>query len=176
MGSLANIQIGSLSVEREGAVSSLIRRNLTSFNEPGSVLAATFRRLKNLHEIYLQEGCQFLVAVDVSQTTKPIACVGLGPFHGLSFNEGVGEIRDLVVDEAYRGQGIGRLLIESSLQAAKDFGYRRLYLETSKNMLVAQKLFESRGFRAVTGKSPFAAQNGTKDESMPSYYLLENLS
>ena len=171
-----NIQIHPLTIERESAVGSLIRRNLESFNEHETVLVAMFRRLRNLHEIYLQEGCQFLVGMDIAKPDKPIACVGLGPFHGLPLSEGVGEIRDLVVEESYRGQGIGKMLLERSLEAAKKFGYSRLYLETSRSMLVAQKLFESRGFRPVTGKNPLLTTSRDQDGSdVPCYYLLENL-
>lgn len=162
----------SLTVETEGAVASLIRRNLHRFDEQETVLASTFRRLKNLHESYLQEGCQFLVALDAEK--KPVGCVGLGPFHGLPLSEGVGEIRDLVVDENMRGKGLGKLLLDNAVQAAKRIGYRRLYLETSRNMLVAQKLFESRGFRPVTMKSPLSSEK-TGSEILPSYYLLEIL-
>ena len=164
---------GPLSVEKEGAVSSLIRRNLVGFDERESVLVSTFRRLKHLHEAYMQEGCQFWVISDMHQGSKPIGCAGLGPFHGLPLSEGVGEIRDLVVEESMRGQGIGKHLLETALHSAKTLGYRRLYLETSKSMIVAQRLFESRGFRAVTEARFVTGSTGAPD--VPCYYLLENL-
>ena len=170
----SSIQLSPLSIEIEGAVASLIRRNLEGFDEH-DVLIATFRRLKNLHETYLREACQFLVAIDIVDPNRPIACAGLGPFHGLPLSEGVGEIRDLVVEESYRGRGIGKLLLDQSLHAAKTFGYRRLYLETSKSMLVAQRLFESRGFRPVTEKSRLISNTSLVPEEMPCYYLLESL-
>lgn len=165
--------LSPLTIEKEGAVCSLIRRNLVGFDEHESVLVSTFRRLRNLHETYLQEGCRFWVASEISQPSKPVGCAGLGPFHGLPLSEGVGEIRDVVVEESMRGRGIGKLMLDHAVQAAKTFGYRRLYLETSKSMIVAQKLFESRGFRPVTEKSRFLTNN--QSEEAPCYYLLENL-
>lgn len=170
---LSEVAFTPLSVEKEGAVCSLIRRNLVGFDEHESVLVSTFRRLKHLHETYLQEGCQFWVVTEPS-LGKPIACAGLGPFHGLPVSEGVGEIRDLVVEESMRGRGLGRLLLDQAVLGAKTFGYRRLYLETSKSMFVAQKLFESRGFRPVTEKSRFFNDPDSVEE-VPCYYLLENL-
>ncbi len=171
----SSIRLSPLSVELEGAVAALMRRNLENYDEHENILIATFRRLKGLHEVYTREGCHFLVAIDEVNPNKPIACVGLGPFHGLPLSEGVGEIRDLVVEESYRGRGIGKMLLDQSLQAAKSFGYRRLYLETTKNMLVAQRLFEGRGFRPVTEKGRLISNSEAKVEDMPSYYLLENL-
>lgn len=173
MKDLSKFTLAPLTVEKEGAVCSLIRRNLVGFDEHESVLVSTFRRLKHLHETYLQEGCKFWVASD-SLAGKPVGCAGLGPFHGLPLSEGVGEIRDLVVEESMRGQGLGRLLLDQAITGAKTFGYRRLYLETSKSMIVAQKLFVSRGFRPVTEKSRFFTDPKGVEE-VPCYYLLENL-
>jgi len=170
---LSNVTFVPLTIEKEGAVCSLIRRNLVGFDEHESVLVSTFRRLKHLHETYLQEGCQFWVACELS-SGKPIACAGLGPFHGLPLSEGVGEIRDLVVDDSMRGRGLGRYLLDQAVVGAKTLGYRRLYLETSKSMVVAQKLFESRGFRPVTEKSRFLTTPNSVEE-VPCYFLLENL-
>lgn len=170
--------VGPLTVEKEGAVSSLIRRSLVDFDKHESVLVSTFRRLKRLHEAYLQEGCEFWVATLPDHPEACIGCAGLGPFHGLPFSEGVGEIRDLVVEESVRGRGLGKLLLNHVLKGAKKLGYRRLYLETSKSMLVAQKLFESRGFRPVTEMNPqldLASKNEVSREEDPSYYLLESL-
>lgn len=170
--SFSNFVFTPLTLQEESAVVSLIRRNLVGFDEHESVLVSTFRRLKHLHEAYLQEGCEFWVVSEEVQARKAIGCVGLGPFHGLPLSEAVGEIRDLVVEESMRGQGVGKSLLDKALQGAKHFGYRRLYLETSKSMVVAQKLFESRGFRPVTGRF-LSNTNGV--EEVPCYYLLENL-
>lgn len=169
----SRFNLGPLSIEKEGAVCTLIRNNLMGFDEQGSVLVSTFRRLRNLHETYLQEGCSFWVACESEHPTKPIACVGLGPLHGLPLSEGVGEIRDLVVDTSMRGQGLGKLLLDNAVRTAKAIGYRRLYLETSKSMVVAQKLFESRGFRPVIEKNRFSTT--TSSDEVPCYYLLETL-
>ncbi len=169
---LSDFILTPLTIEKEGAVCSLIRRNLTGFDEHESVLVSTFRRLKHLHESYMQEGCQFWVASPIGEPSRPVACAGLGPFHGLPLSEGVGEIRDLVVEESMRGRGLGRKLLDEAIKGAQHQGYRRLYLETSKNMVAAQKLFENRGFRPVTEKTRFIS---TTNQDVPSYYLLEKL-
>ncbi|MBI2603446.1 MAG: GNAT family N-acetyltransferase [Deltaproteobacteria bacterium] len=170
-----SIQVVPISKETESAVASLLRRNLETFNERETVLVSTFRRLARLHEIYTQEACKFLIATDASRNGRPVACCGLGPFHNLPLSEGLGEIRDLVVDKEYRGQGLGKLLLDMAIKTAKAFGYQRLYLETSQTMTIAQRLFEQRGFRPVTDQTPFVSQEPSEGNYIPCYYLLEKL-
>lgn len=59
------------------------------------------------------------------------------------------------VRNAYRGQGIGKMLLEHSTQQAKADGkqYLRLYTSTSKGEAAAQGLYESQGFKLV-GREP----------------------
>ncbi|MEZ4743971.1 MAG: GNAT family N-acetyltransferase [Bdellovibrionota bacterium] len=153
--------------------SQLIRRNLRDYEEQSSVLAATFRRLSDLRGAYKQKGSMCFVAKDMSK--KEPTCIGfagIGSFHGLPFSEGVAEIRDLVVEEEYRGQGIGNQLLERCLSEIKAFGYHRVYLEATPKMQHAQQLFIRNGFRAVTegGK---AEDSG--DDTFACYFILQEI-
>lgn len=179
-GGFMSLNIQNLSPDDEETVSILLRRNLEMFDERKCILVATFKRLRNLNENYSREGCHFLVAKSGDRSdAQPIACVGIGPLHGLPSSEGVGEIRDLVVDENYRGQGIGRILLDRILESAKFLGYRRLYLETTRGMQAAQKLFVSRGFRPITDRTALLVlgevEKEKQAEELPCYFLLENL-
>lgn len=51
----------------------------------------------------------------------------------------------VVVPEEYRGQGIGKLMVNFSLEEAKKFGVANLYLFTEK----AQDLYSRYGWKAV---------------------------
>lgn len=153
----------------EQEVISLIKRNMESFEESDSVLTATFRRLNNLYEIYCQEGGRLFVAKTGQGVC--VACAGIGPLHGLPLSEGVGEVRDLVVNEEFRGQGIGSRLLHRCIDEAKVMGYHRLYLETSKHMINARKLFLRTGFRPVTESNAVASMN----QDLPCYFLMESL-
>ena len=167
------IYIETLSSEDEHRVVALIKRNLSTFDQTETVLAATFRRLQDLVGIYGERGCKFYVAKNRADRDEPIACVGLGPLHGLPSSEGVGEIRDLVVEERFRGRGLGSRLLHLCIADAKKLGYGRLYLETSKNMTIAQHLFVRTGFRPVVDRT--VVQDATESKDLPSYYLLEEL-
>jgi ribosomal protein S18 acetylase RimI-like enzyme len=58
-----------------------------------------------------------------------------------------GAVYDIVVDPAYRGQGIGRQLLTTALSALKERGAPRVVLSTAQGNEAAQHLFESAGFR-----------------------------
>ena len=101
------IVIEKLSAASVPFIVELIERNLEPFEESGNVLAATFRRLESLMEVYSEEGACFFVARD-NERDKFIGGVGLGPLHGLPASEGFGEIRDLVLRSPTAGVASGR--------------------------------------------------------------------
>src|SRR5262245_14395088 len=99
-------EISHLKKEEETVMVNLIRRNLDAFEEAGSVLASTFRRIEKLFDTYNQDGSVYLVVRDVA-TGACVGGAGLGPLAGLSVSEGIGEIRELVIEPSYRRMGIG---------------------------------------------------------------------
>jgi putative acetyltransferase len=163
------------------SVKDMVRQGIGAFEEAGTVLASTFRRLDRFAAVYDAPGSIYIVAKDKrtadTESDKALAMrvvggAGLGPLHGLSPSEGVGEIRDLVVRPEWRGHGIGARLLKRCIDDAKRLGYQRLYLEATPHMEQAQKLFIRYGFRPVTTGS---ARVGTS-ETMPCYYILESLA
>jgi putative acetyltransferase len=165
------MSIDILSTNDEREVTNLIRRNLQDYHEAGNVLSSTFRRLESLLATYSAEASVFFVGKD-KETGRCLAGAGLGPLHGLPPSEGVGEIRDLVVDENFRGKGFGGRLLNRCINEAQTLGYRTLYLETTSQMENAQKLFLRRGFRPVVEKTLEAKGN---EERIPCYFVLESL-
>ena len=63
------------------------------------------------------------------------------------FAHGVGEVKRLYVTPAARGRGVGRLLAEGIVAAAKQLGYTRLLLDTLPLMKEAHSLYVSLGFK-----------------------------
>jgi ribosomal protein S18 acetylase RimI-like enzyme len=58
-----------------------------------------------------------------------------------------GALYDIVVDPAHRGQGIGRMLLDATLDVLKARGVPRVVLSTAEQNATAQHLFERAGFR-----------------------------
>jgi putative acetyltransferase len=73
------------------------------------------------------------------------------------------EVAKMVVAEAWRGNGIGRQILERVIAESRDLGARRLYLETNRKLANAVRLYESVGFRHIPPErvvpSPYARAN-----------------
>jgi putative acetyltransferase len=74
----------------------------------------------------------------------PAGCAAVRPI-----KDHICELKRVYVRSAYRGAGLGRLLTETALQAARDMGYARIRLDTLPQMAEAQRLYESLGFRDI---------------------------
>ncbi|MEO6525358.1 MAG: GNAT family N-acetyltransferase [Gemmatimonadaceae bacterium] len=70
-----------------------------------------------------------------------VGCVALRPLPA-----GIGEVKRMFVDPAWRGTGVGRALLERLIEAARERGYRHLRLGTLPEMTAAQALYRGLGF------------------------------
>jgi putative acetyltransferase len=59
------------------------------------------------------------------------------------------EMKRMYVDDAGRGQGVGRALGEAVVQRGRDLGYSEMYLDTSVEQHEAIGLYRSLGFQEV---------------------------
>lgn len=58
-----------------------------------------------------------------------------------------GYIEDVVVDQAARGQGVGRLLMEAAIALAKENDLEKIELTSRPERLSANRLYQHVGFR-----------------------------
>ncbi len=58
----------------------------------------------------------------------------------------------MAVDEAYRGAGVGRVLLERSIERARGAGASVLTLETNTILESAVRLYRKLGFREVEAR------------------------
>ena len=61
----------------------------------------------------------------------------------------VAEIKRMFLREAARGQGLGRVLLQQLLNAAEQFGYREVKLDTLARLTNAVQLYRSFGFEEI---------------------------
>ncbi len=75
---------------------------------------------------------------------EKVGCVALR-----KIGEGIGEIKRLYVVPAYRGQEVGRRLMEIIISNAKALGFSCLRLDTLSDMKTARHLYTLFGFREI---------------------------
>src|SRR5262245_51368535 len=82
----------------------------------------------------LKPGGQILMAVDGGVA---VGCCAL-----LAEGDGVFELAKMAVTEGYRGQGLGRRILERAVETARAMGARRLRLSTNHTLENAIHLYE----------------------------------
>lgn len=72
---------------------------------------------------------------------------GVEGFDYMSLRGPAGVLYDIVVDPDFRGQGVGRTLLDATIAALKKRGELRVLLSTAEKNVPGQRLFASAGFR-----------------------------
>lgn len=100
------------------------------------------------------ESCHFLPIDGLRQPSISVwsmwedgALIGCGALKQIEARQG--EIKSMHTRAHLRGRGLGRLMLEHILSAAKDRSYTDIWLETGSMdaFVPARKLYESYGFR-----------------------------
>lgn len=127
------------------ALAKIIRNTLEEFkaNKPGTVYFDD--RTDHLFEEFAVPRSRYYV---VEENGIIIGGGGIYPTENLS--EGTCELVKLYLAPTARGKGIGRSLLEKSLAAAKMMGYKKIYLETMPELIIAIPLYEKFGFTYLT--------------------------
>lgn len=66
-----------------------------------------------------------------------------------SLLESAAWLHDLYIDETARGHNVGKLLLESVIQSAKDLGATKLMLTAAAKNEIARKFFKNNGFKTT---------------------------
>ncbi|KKQ27265.1 MAG: GCN5-related N-acetyltransferase [Candidatus Magasanikbacteria bacterium GW2011_GWC2_37_14] len=95
--------------------------------------------LKKIREEYIDSDGEFFVAIIDDKV------VGMGALRKV--DDITAEIKRMRVKPELQGKGIGALILDKLIEKAKELGYKKLLLDTSIKQIVAQRLYESRGFK-----------------------------
>nr|WP_231402744.1 GNAT family N-acetyltransferase [Caenimonas aquaedulcis] len=75
-------------------------------------------------------------------------CCALRPLDNADYPNAA-EMKRLYVRDGYRGLGLGRQLVEATLDAARQAGYACVLLDTLDDMEAARTLYEDLGFEDI---------------------------
>lgn len=95
----------------------------------------------NLYDLFQTEKSMLWVAeID----NEVVGCCGIYPTIGLQKN--CVELVKFYLSAQSRGKGIGKTLMEKSIESAREFGYTELYLESLPIYSKAVSIYEKQGF------------------------------
>ncbi len=139
---MTRIDIRPLRREDDEAIARIIREVLSEFDAVGEGFSSQDAELDAMFEAYAAPRSAYLVA---ELDGRVVGGSGIGPL--TAAEPDVCELRKMYLEADARGRGVGRRLLVACLDAARDLGYRRCYLETLARMDRAQRLYEDFGFR-----------------------------
>ena len=85
---------------------------------------------------------------------------GAGIYPTENLPAGTCELVKLYLSPAARGKGIGKVLMEKCISAAKQLGYKKIYLETMPELTIAIPMYEKLGFTYLSAAQGNSGHTG----------------
>ena len=133
--------IRKIEIKDNKAVADVIRTVLIENDVPKVGTAYADASLDCMYETYNSPKSIYYV---VEKQGKIIGGAGIAPLENGPAD--TCELQKMYFLSEARGLGIGSLMMKRCLEAAKEFGFKKCYLETMPYMEAAQKLYKNSGF------------------------------
>lgn len=143
---MPDFHIRSIQPDDNPGLAVIVRNTLAEFgaNKPGTVYYDP--TTDHLFELFQKPRSTYFVAL---QNGGLMGGAGIFPSDGLP--DDTCELVKMYLVPAARGKGLGKLLIEQSLQFAKAAGYKKVYLETMPELKKAVAVYEKFNFVYLDG-------------------------
>jgi len=134
--------IRTIRPEDDAAVAAIIRTVMPEFGAKGPGFAINDPEVDAMCAAYSgARSVYFVVEID----GRVVGGGGVAPLTGGDAD--TCELRKMYFLAELRGRGVGRAMLVKCLDAARERGFKRVYLETLTGMDAAKHLYESVGFR-----------------------------
>lgn len=160
----SDVVIRPIRASDNAAVASIIRTVMTEFGAVGCNFSISDPEVDAMYQAYPTPASAFFV---VEAEGVVLGCGGMGPL--TAGPDDVCELRKMYFQPELRGAGTGTKLLHVILDAARQTGYRRCYLETLGNMSGARRLYLKQGFE------PIDAPLGNTGHSGCNSWMIRNL-
>ena len=136
------ISIREIEPQDNKELARIVRDTLTEFDsvKPGTVYFD--EATDSLFELFRRERSRYFTAFHGGKMLG-----GAGIFPTINLPPDVSELVKVYLLPEARGLGLGKKLILQCLEAAREFGYKKVYLETTPEMKIAIPLYERLGFQ-----------------------------
>jgi len=143
---MENVFIRTIQPEDNVALAKIVRNTLSEFgaNHPGTVYYDP--TTDHLFELFQKERSKYYVALINNEV---VGGAGIYPSNGLPLD--TCELVKMYLLPDARGMGLGRELIQRSVEFAKQAGYKKVYLESMPELTKALGIYEKFGFKYLSG-------------------------
>jgi putative acetyltransferase len=127
-------------------IEQIIKNSLVEFGLP--TVGTTFqdKALTTMYETYQSDReVYFVIEID----GKVYGGGGIKKLEGSK--ENICELQKMYFAPSIRRKGYGKPFFNKCIQAAKDFGYEKCYLESASNLEAAIHIYENYGFQHLNG-------------------------
>jgi putative acetyltransferase len=140
----SNIQIRPIEQKDNIEIAKVIRGALEEFgaNKPGTVYFDP--TTDALFELFNTPGSYYYIA---TIDNKVVGGAGIFPTENLP--KGTCELVKLYLHKDARGTGLGKQLLNTAMQWAKENGYTQVYLESMPELSKAVTIYENVGFQRI---------------------------
>ena len=141
-----DIKIRNIKAQDNRGLAQIVRSALEEFkaNKPGTVYFD--KSTDELSEVFTKNKSAYFVALI---DTAVVGGAGIFPTENLPVD--TCELVKMYLSPQARGKGIGKMLMQQCLDAAAEFGYKKVYLETMPELVSAIPLYEKVGFTYLNG-------------------------
>ena len=124
------------------SLAKIIRRCFHDFKVPTAGTVYEDSTTDHLFKLFSEENSALFVAeVD----GELCGCCGIFPTEGLP--EKCGELVKFYISRDFRGKGLGKKLMEESIEFAKKSRYQSIYIESLPEFSTAVSIYEKQGFK-----------------------------
>ncbi|TAL89470.1 MAG: GNAT family N-acetyltransferase [Rhodanobacter sp.] len=145
----------------DATMTTIIRTVMPEFGADGPGFAIHDAEVDTMYEAYAQPRHNYFV---VERAGVLMGGGGIAPLEGGDVD--ICELRKMYFLPAARGIGAGAAMMQRCLDAAREHGFRRCYLETLTGMDAAQTLYKRSGFTALGN-----AMGGTGHDGCDRYFI-----
>lgn len=141
-----NMDIRKIEEKDNPAVAKIVRTVMMELGAPKVGTAYADPNLDTMFETYQKANAVYFV---IENDGRIIGGAGIQKLD--NGEDTICELQKMYFMPEARGLGVGSKMIALCLQQAKEFGFKKCYLETMPFMIDAQKLYKKSGFYNING-------------------------
>lgn len=135
------VNIRKIKQEDNAEIARIIRATFDEFDAPKEGTAYADSETDHLYELFQVEGSAYFIA---EEDGVILGGCGVYPTNGLP--DRCAELVKLYLAKASRGRGVGKLLMDQTIQTSVTLDYQQLYIESLPAFSKAVSMYEKAGF------------------------------